>query len=110
MKGANTMTEAEKNQLLGELMKSVDTIELRKQRILQAQEELERAETALHESKLGKIFAAAKHAVGTAKRELSDARDSHDAIEGELRSGMTGLMLFDAGKPTRPPVAEAVCQ
>jgi hypothetical protein len=104
------MTDIEKDQLLDDLMKSVDVIERRKERIASAKNELELAEAGMLASKLGKIFVAAKCAVGTATRELADARDSHDAIERELRSGMTGLSLFDAGKPDRPPVAEAVAR
>ena len=95
----------ERDRLLGEL-KTADEVRRKHGRaVSKARELTERAKAMIRTTPQYKAWQGSKATLKREERQYRDACDSHDAVEAELLTGMTGLELFDAPKPAE---AEAV--
>jgi hypothetical protein len=91
------------DRLLGEL-KTADEVRRRHGRaVSKAQVDAQAAKAKIRSTPQYKAWQGAKATLQRELRQYREACDSHDAVETELLTGMTGLDLFDAAKP-----AEAV--
>jgi hypothetical protein len=92
------MTEKEKDRLLNELKAAADVRDRYRQILTTAQGRLVELRAKLRATHEAKNLAALKRTIKVREKDLAAACDSHDQVEAELLTGMTGLELFDAPK------------
>jgi hypothetical protein len=99
----------ERDRLLGELKVASEVKDTHRAAVSEATQNIGRAKAALRATREYKALLAAKNTRKTREKQYKDACDSHDQVERELLTGMTGMDLFDAPKKiTRTAPAEAV--
>jgi hypothetical protein len=95
----------DRDRLLGEL-KDADEVRRRHGRaVSKAQADAQAAKAKIRSSPQYKAWLGSKATLMRELRQYREACDSHDQVELELLTGMTGLELFDHAKPAP---AEAV--
>ncbi len=85
----------DRDRLLGELKAAADVRQRYRKSLTEAQGRVAEVRAKLRATREFKAIKAAKNAVLMREREWKRACDSHDAVETELLTGMTGLQLFD---------------
>ncbi len=95
----------EKDRLLNELKAAADVRDRYRLSLTEAQGRVVEARAKVRATAEAKRLRAARHTVKQREREYATACESHDQVEAELLTGMTGLELFDSVKPVP---AEAV--
>jgi hypothetical protein len=90
------MTKIKKDELLADLVKAADLKDIRKATIEDAEAKVFQCKYDLASTKQARALETAKEALDLRKREYVAACDAHDAVENELRTGLTGLQMFDA--------------